>query len=101
MKTKKQKHVKKNTQNIKTRLTQKQLESKTNKLCKTIKGEREKKWLNHFEPFSFQTLVLKEDPFLELNLCSRGEGEGLKPFKFERNMRALRRSPRGPKDGGI
>ena len=65
------------------------------------KGRERKKLLNHFEPFSFQTLVLEEDPFLELNLCSRGEGEELKSFKFERNMKALRRSPKGPKDGGI
>ena len=27
-----------------------------------------------------------------------GEGEELKPFKFERNMRALRRSPRGARE---
>ena len=27
-----------------------------------------------------------------------GEGEELKPFKFERNMRALRRSPRRAKE---
>ena len=64
------------------------------------KGE-EKKWLNHFEHFSFQTLVLEEDHFLGLNLCLGGEGEELKPFKFERNIRALKRFPRGPKDGGI
>ena len=63
--------------------------------------ERERLRLNHFKPFSFQTLVLEEDPFLELNLCFGGEGEELKLFKFERNMRALRRSPRGPKDGRI
>ena len=60
------------------------------------KGEK-KKWLDHFEHFSFQTLVLEENHFLELNLCSGGEGEELKPFKFERNMRALRRSPKDPK----
>ena len=29
-----------------------------------------------------------------------GEGKELKPFKFERNMRALRRSPRGAKEDG-
>ena len=38
------------------------------------KGEK-KKWLDHFEHFSFQTLVLEENHFLELNLCSGGEGE--------------------------
>ena len=63
--------------------------------------ERERLRLNHFKPFSFQTLVLEVDPFLELKLCSGDEGEELKPFKFERNMKALRRSPRGPKDGRI
>ena len=29
-----------------------------------------------------------------------GEGEELKPFKFEANMKALRRSPRGAKEDG-
>ena len=29
-----------------------------------------------------------------------GEGEELKPFKFERNMRVLRRTPRGVKKDG-
>ena len=29
-----------------------------------------------------------------------GEGEELKPFKFERNMRALSRSPRRAKEDG-
>ena len=59
--------------------------------------EREKKWLNHFEPFSFHTL---EKSFLWANLWSGGEGEELKPFKFEKNMRALRRPPRGVRDDG-
>ena len=63
------------------------------------KGE-EKKWLNHFEHFSFQTLVLEEDHFLELNLCLGGEGEELKPFKFEKTMRALRRSLKGAREDG-
>ena len=40
---------------------------------------------------SFHTL---EEPFLWLNPWTNGEEEELKPFKFERNMRALRRSPR-------
>ena len=31
---------------------------------------------------------------------SGGEKEELKPFKFERNMRVLRRSPRGVKEDG-
>ena len=58
---------------------------------------REKKWLNHFEPFSFHTL---EKSFLWANLWSDGEGEELKSFKFERDMTALRRSPRGAKEDG-
>ena len=56
--------------------------------------EREKKWLNHLELFSFHTL---EESFCLANLWSGSEGEEFKPFKFERNMRALRRSPRGAK----
>ena len=59
--------------------------------------EREKKWLNHLEPFSFQTL---EEPFHFANPWFGSEGEELKPFKFERNMRALSRSPRGAKEDG-
>ena len=59
--------------------------------------EGEEKWQNHFVPFSFHTL---EEPFRWANLWSGGEGEELKPFKFERNMRALRGSPRGEKKDG-
>ena len=59
-----------------------------------LQGERKKKWLNHLEPFSFHTL---EELFCFANPWSDGEGEELKPFKFERNMRALSRSPRGAK----
>ena len=59
------------------------------------KGERENKWQNHLEPFFFHTL---EEPFHLLNPWSGGEGEELKPFKFERNMRALRRSSKGAKE---
>ena len=62
-----------------------------------LEGEREKKWLNHLEPFSFHTL---EEPFCLANPWSGGEGEELKPFKFERNMRVLRRSPKGEKKDG-
>ena len=43
-------------------------------------GERENKWQNHLEPFSFHTL---EEPFRFENYWSGGEGEELKPFKFE------------------
>ena len=59
--------------------------------------EKDKKWLNHLEPFSFHTL---EEPFRLANPWSGSEGEELKPFKFERNMRALRRSLRGAKEDG-
>ena len=64
---------------------------------KQKKREGEKKWLNHFEPFSFHTM---EELFRLTNTWSGSEGEELKPFKFQRNMRALRKSPRGAKKGG-
>ena len=57
--------------------------------------ERENKWQNHLEPFSFHTL---EELFYLENPWSGGEEEELKPFKFERNMRTLKRSPRGVKE---
>ena len=60
--------------------------------------EREKKWLNHLELFSFHT-TLKET-FRIANPWFGGEGEELKPSKFERNMKALSRSPRGAKEDG-
>ena len=63
---------------------------------KNTKG-REKKWQNHLEPFSFHTL---QEPFRLANPWSDGEGEELKPFKFKRNMRVLRRSPKGAKEDG-
>ena len=64
---------------------------------KNKKGEKQKKLLNHLEPFSFLTL---EELFRLANPLSSGEGEELKPFKFERNMRALSKAPRGAKDDG-
>ena len=65
---------------------------------KKKEGEREeKKWQNHLDLFSFHTL---EEPFRLANPWSVDEGEELKPFKFKRNMRALRRSPIGAKDDG-
>ena len=66
LKTNKQKHVKQNTQSIKTRLTQKQLESKTNKLCKNIKGEREKVTESLFEPFFFPNFGFGGRSFLRV-----------------------------------
>ena len=42
-----------------------------------LEGEREKKWLNHLEPFSFHTL---EEPFCFANPWFGGEGEELKPL---------------------
>ena len=60
-------------------------------------GEREKRWLYHLEPFSFYTL---EELFCLANHWFDGEREELKPFMFERNMRALSRSLRGAKKDG-
>ena len=91
----KQKHVKQNKAMHKTRLTQKnKAKYTTNAKTKTRRGW---KWQNHLEPFSFHTL---EEPFRLTNLWSGGEGEELKPFKFERNIRALSRSPRGAREDG-
>ena len=82
----------------KTRLTQnKKAKHTSNAKTKTRRGERERKWLNHLEPFSFHTL---EEPFHFPNPWSGGEGKELKLFKFERNMRALSRSLRGAKKDG-
>ena len=49
---------------------------------------------------SFGALFLPHpgEPFLWLNPWIGGEGEELKPFKFERNMRVLRRFPRGVRE---
>ena len=73
----------------KTRLTQNNKAKHTSNANKN-KKRREKKWQNHLESFSFHTL---EEPFSLANPWSSGEGEELKPFKFERNMR--KRSKRG------
>ena len=81
----------------KTRLTQNTKAKHTsNAKTKTRRGEREKV-TKSFGAFSFHTL---EEPFHLTNPWSGGEGEELKLFKFERNMRALRRSPRGEKEDG-
>ena len=66
--------------------------------AKKQERKREKKWLNHLELFPFHTL---EEPFHIANPWSSSKGEEVKPFKFERNMRALRRSLRGEKEDGI
>ena len=94
-KTTKQKHER-NTQSIKTRLFQNNSNEGKHVMHKQ-KMEREKKLQNHLVPFPFHTL---EEPFLWANLWFGGEGEELKPFKFERNMRALRISPRGARENG-
>ena len=60
----------------------KQQKHTSNATQKQERGEREKKWLNHLEHFSFHTL---EEPFRLMHPWSGGEGEELKPFKFERN----------------
>ena len=86
----------------KTRLTQNKKAKQTRNAKKQKKKqkqeeEREKKWQNHLEHFSFHTL---EDFFRFTNPESGDEGEELKPFKFGKNMRASRRSPRGAKKDG-
>ena len=69
----------------KTRLTQNNKAKHISNAKQKHKGERENKWQNHLEPFSFHTL---EELFRLANTWSSGKGEELKPFKFERNMRA-------------
>ena len=86
----------------KTRLTQnnkaKHISNAKQKKKKNKKKKgREKKWQNHLQPFSFHTL---EELFRLANPWSYGEEEELKLFKFERNMKALRRSLRGAKENG-
>ena len=75
----------------KTRLTQNNKSKHTSNTNKNKKG-RERKWQNHLELFSFHTL---EEPFL----WTSGEGEELKLFKFERNIRALTKSSKRSKRG--
>ena len=83
----KQKHVK---QSIK--LAWLKIKAKHTSYAKTKTRRERRKWENYLELFSFHTL---EEPFLWLNPWTSGEGEELKSLEFERNMRALRRSPRG------
>ena len=59
--------------------------------------EREKKVTTSLGVFSFHAL---EESFRLANSWSGGEGKELKPFKFKRNMRTLRRSSRGAKEDG-
>ena len=59
-------------------------------------GEREKV-IESLEALFFPYLG-RTLPFSEPLI--RGKEEELKPFKFERNMKALRRSPRGAKEDG-
>ena len=81
----------------KTRLTQNKKAKHTSNAKQKQEEEREKKWQNHLKHFSFHT---SEEPFHFANSWFGDEGEELKPFKFERNMGALRRSPRGAKEDG-
>ena len=77
----------------KTRLAQNTKAKHTsNAKTKTRRGEREKVIES---PRAFFLPHLRW-----ANPWSSDEGEELKPFKFERNMRALRRSPRGAKEDG-
>ena len=81
----------------KTRLTQnKKAKHTSNAKSKTRKGEREKV-TKSLGPLSFHTL---EESFHFANPWSGGKGEEFKPFKFERNIRALRRFPRRAKEDG-
>ena len=57
--------------------------------------EREESDRITWSPFSFHNL---EEPFIWLNPWTGDEGEEVKPFKFKRNMRTLRRFPRGAKE---
>ena len=80
-----------------TRLTQnKKAKHISNAKSKTRRGEREKVTIS-LGAFSFHTL---EELFCLANQWFDGEREELKPFMFERNMRALSRSPRGAKKDG-
>ena len=88
------KHVKQDKEMHKTRLTQ---NNKVRHTSNAIKKREREKWINHLKPFSFYTL---KEPFYLVNPWFDSEGEELKPFKFERNMRVLRRSPRGEKEDG-
>ena len=80
----------------KTRLIQNMKAKHTSNVQKQKhEGKRENKQQNHLEPLSFHTL---EESFRLANPWSGDEGEELKSFKFERNMKALRRSPRGARE---
>ena len=80
----------------KTRLTHNTKAKHTsNAKTKKQEEEREKQWQNHLESFSFHTL---EDPFRLVNPWSSDEREEFKPFKFERNVKTVKRSPRGAKE---
>ena len=102
-KTKQTKTIKKinknklNKEMHKTKLTQNNKAKHTSNAKQKYERERKNKQWNHLEPFFFHTL---EKLFRLANPWSGGEGEELKPFKFERNMRALRRSSRGAKEDG-
>ena len=78
-------------QSIKTRLTQNK--SKTHKLCKNKNKKREKEKV--IESFGAIFLPHPRRTFPLIKTLNRRWGEELKPLKFERNMRALRRSLRG------
>ena len=74
----------------------KKAKNTSNAKSKIRSGEREKVTKSP-RAFSFHTL---EEPFRLANPWSGGEGEELKPFKFERNMRALSRSRKGAREDG-
>ena len=82
-----------NNQSIKTTLTQ-NLKAKHISNAHT-KIRRERKVTKSFGAL-FLPYLGRTFPLIKPLNC--GEGEELKPFKFERNMRALRRSPRGARE---
>ena len=92
------KHVKQDKSMHKTRLTQNNKAKHTsNAKQKNKKGRERISDRITWSHFSFHTL---EKPFCLANPWSGSEGEELKPFKFERNIRAIRRSPKGAKEDG-
>ena len=83
----------------KTKLTQNMKAKHISNAKQKQEGERErkKKWQNHLKHFPFHTL---KEPLRLTNPWFGGEEEELKLFKFERNMRGLKRSPKGAKEDG-
>ena len=82
-------HKTRPTQNMKAKHT-------SNAKTKTRRGERES---DRITWIPFPSTPLK-NLFFWVNPWTGGEGKELKLFKFERNMRTLKRSLRGAKEDG-